>query len=76
MKVFTVTKMKVIADDESFSIGISHWGVFHMYTQENLQCIFGISNYKLENPQRRFFYRYKKNISNEKPLYRNIWRIT
>lgn len=54
--MFTVTKTKVIADDGSFSIGISHWGIFYTDTQENLQCIFWINNYKLENPQRRLFF--------------------
>lgn len=39
MKVFTVTKTKVIADDSSFSIG-TYRGVFYMYTQENLQSVY------------------------------------
>lgn len=75
MEVFTVTKMKVIAGDRSLPIGTSHWGVFYMFTQENLQGL-RLNNYVLENPQRRLFYRYKTNISNNRLPYRNIWRIT
>lgn len=66
--------MRVLADDRSFSTELLT-GVYSACTHKKTSNVSSGYYYKLENPQRRAFYMYKKNISNKKPLYRNIWRI-